>query len=201
MGFKRYFKVFVFVSVFVLSALLPDRACAQRTVLGQFFVSGHFVDGVYPPDKKVIGGEFYVGQYRGNFYWMGGLQYTPAWERSEFGCFDVAGGAMYRLLGTRNRMLNVYAGGIAMVGIDYPRGRKALEDLVVDSGSGSIDVSSEEEVSGKTKIMVGLEPRVEFEFFPFKIMAIVVGGSAPVKVVTQQDVFSMRLYGGLRFNF
>ena len=186
-------------AILSLSVLGEGRAMAQRTVSGQYFVSGDFMAAVHPAGSGVMGGEVFVGQYRGTFYWQGGVQFTPATEVSPFGCVTAAGGAMYRFIETRSRFLNMYAGGNVVAGVDFPKGRKPIEDLVVtDSG---IDVSGEDEPEGATKFAAGLEPRVELELFPFGGFALLGGVSLPVKFVTQQDVFSVRAYFGLRVNF
>lgn len=187
--------------VLILLMLSGREARAQRTIVGQYFITADFMAAVYPQGCATVGGEAFVGQYRGNFYWTAGLQYTPSTERVSFGCVDAAGGVMYRLAGTRARMVNVYAGGLALVGVDYPRGHKPVEDLVVDPNTGAIDTSKEGDPEGKTAIVVGLEPRVELEFFPVGGFAIIGGASLPVKIVTQQEVVSGRLYAGLRVNF
>ncbi len=186
------------VSIFLFNV---REARAQRTIAGQMFVSADFMAGVHPAGSHVVGGEAFVGQYSGAFYWMGGLQLTPATDRVDIGCTDVAGGVMYRLVDTRNRMLNIYAGGLVLVGLDYPKGRKPIEDLVVNPDTGAIDTSGEGASSARTAFVVGVEPRLEMEVFPVGGFGLVGGVSAPLKFVTQQDVFSIRLYAGLRVNF
>ena len=187
----------------IVSILLLNvrEARAQRTIAGQMFVSADFMAAVHPRGSHVVGGEAFVGQYRGAFYWMGGLQHTPATERVNVGCTDVAGGVMYRLVDTRNRMLNIYAGGLALVGLDYPKGRKPVEDLIVNPDTGAIDTSGEGAPSARTAFVVGVEPRLELEVFPVGGFGLVGGVAAPLKFVTQQDVLSIRLYAGLRVNF
>ena len=186
------------VSLLLLSG---GEASAQRTVSGQFFVSGDFMAAVHPAGSGVTGGEVFVGQYRGSFYWSAGVQFTTATEKAAFGCATAAGGVMYRFVETRSRFFNMYAGGLVLLGADYARGRKPVEDLVVNPDTGAIDTSGEDVPEGKTQLVVGVEPRVEIELFPFGGFALVGGVSLPLKFVTQQDVFSARVYAGLRLNF
>lgn len=179
---------------------IPARA--QRTMKGQFFITGSFMKNFYPaPSTDVLGGEVFFGQYLGSFYWHAGLQYTPSYEKVPMGCVNLAGGAMYRLLETRSRMFNVYVGGDALFGCDYPGGRNVVEDIVVDDKTGAIKTDDVQDGSGKTAIVYGVEPRIEFEFFVLKQVALVGGASAPVKVKTQQDVLTGRFFAGLRVNF
>lgn len=178
---------------------LPARA--QRTMKGQYFITGSFMKDFYPPTSTdVLGGEVFFGQYLGSFYWHAGLQYTPSYEKVAFGCFNVAGGAMYRLLETRSRMFNLYVGGDALFGCDYPGGRNVIRDIVVDEKTGAIKTDDLPE-EGKTAIVYGLEPRIELEFFVLKKVALVGGASAPVKVKTQQEVLTGKFFAGLRVNF
>jgi hypothetical protein len=179
---------------------LPARA--QRTMKGQFFLTGSFMKNFYPAaGTDVLGGEVYFRQYLGSFYWHAGLQYTPSYEKVPMGCVNLAGGAMYRLLETRSRMFNLYVGGDALFGCDYPGGRNVVADIVVDDKTGAIKTDDVPDDSGKTAIVYGVEPRIELEFFLLKQVALVAGASAPVKIRTQQDVLSGRYFAGLRVNF
>ncbi len=187
----------ILLTIFALSG---QDACAQRTVWGQRMVSAHFMKNLFPSaSTKVMGGEAYYGQYFSSFYWQAGAQFTAGTKETPVNCFNLSGGAMYRLFGTRSRMFSMYVGGNALVGVDFASGLDAVKE-VVSSDNGSVDVEEDEKTYG-TGFVYGIEPRFELEFFPFKTMALVAGAALPVKFKTQQDVVTGRFYVGARLNF
>ena len=186
-----------------LFALSGHDASAQRTVWGQRMVSVHFMKNLFPSaSAKVMGGEAYYGQYFSSFYWQAGAQFTAGTKEVPVNCFNVSGGAMYRVFGTRSRMFSMYVGGNALVGVDFTSGNDAFKEVVSsDSGSVTIPVDDGDEKKYGTGFVYGIEPRLELEFFPFKTLAIVGGAALPVKFKTQQDIVTGRFYVGARLNF
>lgn len=197
----------VFAVLIILFAGFSWPAAAQRTVRGQFFGSANYMKTVTPSQSlKVWGVEAYVGQYMGSFYWYGGLQMTPPWKESRVGCFNISGGAMYRLFCSRNRMFNGYVGGGALFGVDFPDWNKAAYGIIKgdDSDAGSTSEETFEE-EFKTGIMFGFEPRLELEFFPLRTVAIVGGATLPIRISMKNQartqLVTARLYAGIRFVF
>lgn len=185
-----------------LFALSGHDASAQRTVWGQRMVSVHFMKNLFPSaSAKVMGGEAYYGQYFSSFYWQAGAQFTAGTKDVPVNCFNVSGGAMYRLYGTRSRMFSMYVGGNALVGVDFTSGLDAVKELTTNENGYTNTDSEDNEKTYGTGFVYGIEPRFELEFFPFKTVAIVGGAALPVKFKTQQDIVTGRFYVGARLNF
>lgn len=186
-------------------ALSGHDACAQRTVWGQRMVSAHFMKNLFPAaNVKVMGGEAYFGQYFSSFYWQAGAQFTAGTRDVPVNCFTLSGGAMYRLYGTRSRMFNMYVGGSAMLGLDFVSSTDAVTTVIDADSTSGIHLPDEENGDEKTYgtgFVIGIEPRVELEFFPLRSAALVGGFTMPIKFKTQQDVVTGRFYIGARLNF
>ncbi len=220
---SRFLK-FSIVSFLLVSSMIfgSVEANAQRTMRGQYFGTVNFIDSFYPSEEKgMLGIEAALGQYHGSFYWDTGFQFSPVSEKIGLGCLNVMAGVMWRPICTRDRMLNVYIGGHVIAGADFT-GKRFLNDALsggsgtVSDTSGSEDVDSlsedvidiDEQVGAEsendlssTQFVYGVIPRIEFEFFPFKTIALVSGMEAPIKFKSQTSSFSARFYVGLRVNF
>ncbi len=208
-----------------LMALSTVSACAQRTMNRQFFVNADYLMTLHPGDETGVNGmEVFAGEYLRNFYWNIGFQLYPRLNRINLGCVNVAAGAMWRPFSTRDRMFSMYIGGNLIAGADFS-GPHVINDII----SGSSDDSSSEvstesvnpsEVStepvnpteeegtevpvehkSSTQAVYGLSPRIEFEFFPLRKVAVVAGVEAPFKLRAQSSNFSLKGFVGLRVNF
>ena len=83
----------------------------------------------------------------------------------------VGGGYMFRLLGTRDRTLSLYAG------VDGFAGYEKIQRWYADGHVGS-------EVENVSGLSVGVSPKVEIEVYPFKKLALLVTGGAPINFMS-----------------
>lgn len=176
---------------------------AQRTSRGQFFMNASYINGLFPQRALyTLGGELGMGQYQSNAYWESGVRYNPTTRMMTVGSIVAYGGYMFRIAGTRNRAFSFYGGGRGFIGVDYTTGAAPIDDIVIGGdSSSSASASSVEETGGKTRLLVGIDPRVEIEWFFVRKVAFIASVSVPVKFMTQQQVVAVRASAGFRFNF
>ncbi len=182
----------VLISVLLILALAVC-ASAQRTAKGQFYIGADWATTVYPKVMSYHVVNVGVGQYSLFGKWQAGVQYAT---RDAFGIVSVLarGGAMYRFYGSRSRVVNFYGGGDLMLGADFCS--EQISVLVPD-GDGTTKTETQEATSG---FVWGIDPRLEFEVFPFTKVAFYLGASFPVKFSTQQKMFQIVPYVGIRVN-
>lgn len=174
---------------------------AQRTSRGQFLLNASYVNGLYPQRALyTLGGELGMGRYLSNAYWEAGVRYNPTTRMMTVGSIAAYGGYMFRIAGTRTRSFNFYGGGRGFLGVDYTTGAAPIDDIVIGGQSSSGTASSTEDTGGKTGFLVGIDPRVEIEWFFVKKIALIASVSVPVKFITQQQVVAVRASAGIRFN-
>jgi len=168
-------------------------ASAQRTAKGQFYVGADWATTVYPKVMSYHVINVGMGQYTLFGKWQAAVQYTT---RDAFGIVSVLarGGAMYRLYGSRSRVVNLYGGGDMMLGADFCS--EQISVLIPDD-DGTTTTETKEATSG---FVWGVDPRLEFEVFPFTRVAFYVGASFPVKFSTQQKMFYIVPFAGVRVN-
>ena len=141
--------------ILLLTLLLTIQpASAQRTMSGQFSlaVSAHY-------NGSFLGAEAFLSQYTLIGFWeagVGGDAFTAPLSnglRLEYADVAARGGYLFRLACTRNRALNLYAGGGALVGIEaidprrripsyYDLGLPSIGFLYVLGGGLSVNFSS-----------------------------------------------------------
>lgn len=162
-------------------------ASAQRTAKGEAFLS---VDSSAPlTGIRTPGVSLWYGRYGLDFYWkaggtvqeylypVGGVQGDGVEPR--IGCIQstAGGGAMYRLLGTYTRRLNVYAGGTAHMGWTWyvlPEGLPPAEGY-------------EDEGDMTGGFTYGVTPSLEAELFLSRTVALTTGIHAPLYAGTQMQ--------------
>lgn len=195
----RYF--FILLTCLFFGSVTGARA--QRTMNEQSFATVSYVNGIYPVGAIAVHGfEAGYGMYLIDSYWEAGVRVNPLFRLVTVGSASAYGGFMYRLAATRSRMLNFYGGGRFFIGVDYTIGSNPFDDLIIGGeSSSSSQVSVIDTTEAATKLMLGVEPRLELEFFFLKKLAFVLSASLPVKFMTQQDVASGRASAGLRLNF
>lgn len=194
-----------FVAILALSLFLfpLTEARAQRTMNMQSFASVSYVNGIYPVGTLGLHGfEGGYGMYLIDSYWEAGVRVNPLFRLVTVGSASVYGGYMYRLASTRSHVFNLYGGGRFFVGMDFTIGSNPFDDIIIGGEStSSTQVSVIDTSEAATKLMLGVEPRIEMEVFLLKKLAFVFSAGFPVKFMTQQDVASGRASAGLRLNF
>lgn len=181
----------------VVSVLLLLAACfgadAQRTSKGQFYVGADWATTVYPKVMSYHVFNVETGQYTLFGKWQAGVQYAT---RDAYGIVSVLahGGAMYRFFGSRGRVVNFYGGADLLLGADFCS--EQISVLIPDEDG----KTKTETQAAKTGFVWGLNPKFEFEIFPFTSVAIYFGASLPLKFATQQKMFSIVPYAGIRVN-
>lgn len=155
----------------MLLLLASLSSFAQRTAKGQFFVS---MDGLYTTTHGIaVGGNIEYGQYLLNSYWDAGVtvanRTSPlnTGDRMEYCDYIVHGDFMYRLVGTRDRKVNLYGGGGVFLGYE------AYDQL--NRLPGHIDTGL-----GSGKFYYGIRPQLLAEFFVSDQVALVVRGRIPL---------------------
>ena len=130
-------------------------ASAQRTMSGQFSlsISAHY-------NGSFLGAEAFLSQYTLNGYWEVGVNgdafRTPLSNGNNLEYADVAakGGYFFRLVGTRSRSLNLYAGGGAFAGIEAIDPRRRLPSYL-DSGLKDFSFLYGLYAKGLTELFIG----------------------------------------------
>lgn len=145
--------------------LMPTVASAQRTTSGQGMLS---FEGQWPHGVSIS-----YGQYLPSSMWEAGAytQYRTTPVNSdcmmEYMPAAVFGNWMYRLVGTRSRMFNLYAGAGAFLGWEFFDPWKTLPDFL-----------SEEIGSGV--FIYGINAKLQAEIFFTRRTAFLISGSAPM---------------------
>ena len=155
--------------ILLLTLLLTIQpASAQRTMSGQFSlaVSAHY-------NGSFLGAEAFLSQYTLIGFWeagVGGDAFTAPLSnglRLEYADVAARGGYLFRLVGTRNRALNLYAGGGALVGIEAIDPRMRIPSYY-DLGLPSIG------------FLYGLYAKSQAEVFIGRKVALTLGGGLSV---------------------
>ena len=192
--------LFICITSFILIGVGTFRASAQRTAPGKVFIGvDQYVSGYSIPSG---GAGIEAGQYLISSYWKAGLRAVD-WNQkyaSSAGAdagpqwFDhihwsLYGGWMYRIAGTYGRTFNVYLGGGAFIGINhYEVFRKLPSEISPDFG--------------KAEFVYGVDPELEFEVFPFRKVAFVLGVQSPLTFSSTlgTDFWHLSASLGIRIN-
>ena len=161
-------KFTVNIIVFLSLALLSFPASAQRTMSGQ--PSLH-VSVLYNGPSACA--EAFFSQYTLGGYWQAGIE-GKAYDvpistgsRLDYIHTAVSSGYMYRVAGTRNRLLNYYMGGRVFMGVEIVDPWKTLPSYV---STGIKPVS----------FLYGISPRMELEVFFCRKCALLLTAGIPV---------------------
>ena len=146
-------------------ASLSFWAAAQRTTAGQGMLS---LDGGYPCAASLS-----YGQYLPSSLWEAGAfaQYRSYYINSEYSMpyypVGVFGNWMYRIISTRSRVFNVYAGAGVFLGWEFYDPEKTLPDFI---SSSLIDGA----------FLYGVNPKIQAEVFFTRRIAVILSGNAPI---------------------
>ena len=179
---------FVVALLFVASGM---EARAQRTMRGESLVSV----GVHYPFSSPywMGVDFSYGQYMLKSYWKAGVcatQYTHHISEEVPMCYLHAvayGEWMYRLVGTRNRALGVYAGGGPFLGYEASDPKKLVADFYKDG-------------IAEGSFLYGVNVSLEMEIFLSRRVAIILDGRLPMNFSSSLGWFHYQAGAGLRLN-
>lgn len=183
---RRY--ILVALSILLLTG---GNVSAQRTMKGQMFLD---LAGHYP-----LAGSVNVGQYLMPGYWMAGLEELRMREyllMDDTGSLaldiwqtKLQGSFFYRLVSTRSRVLSLYAGAGAWVGLESVDPFKKLpESIVLPS-------------LPDHKFVFGVTPEVNVEVFMGSHFALVVGGRLPLAFLSNIRMVTAQARAGIRIAF
>ena len=198
MFMKRF--LFGFITSILLVYMGAITASAQRTAPGKVFIGlDQYASGYSIPSG---GAGIEAGQYLISSYWKAGLRAVD-WNQkyaSSAGAdgdsqwfdhilWNLYGGWMYRIAGTYGRTFNVYFGGGAFIGINhYEVFRKLSTEISPDFR--------------KAEFVYGVDPELEFEIFPFRKVALVLGIQSPLTFSSSlsTDFWHLSASLGIRIN-
>lgn len=180
------------IMTLLAAVAICGSAHAQRTMRGQVFVD---LAGGWPVGAAVSGGCYTLPGY-----WRAGLEALRMREYLRLdgtvgdATLDVwqaraQGGYMYRLAAARSRVVSLYGGGTAWVGIESVDPLRQLPDdmlLSIDSGE---------------TFVFGATPRLEAELFLGQHVAILVGGQIPVAFLSRIRMTTLQATASLRLAF
>ena len=187
------------ISLILLLCAVPFGAFAQRTSAGKPFIGlAGFVSGYSIPSAGVgiEGGQYLLGSY-----WKAGVRAVD-WNQKIAGLSDgnspaffdhilwnLSGSWMYRVLGSYGRTVNLYIGAGAFLGLNhYEVFHKLPPELAGDFP--------------KVEFIYGAEPEIDFEIFPFRRVAFVLGIQSPLTLSSSlpTDLWHLSASLGIRFN-
>lgn len=180
------------VTALLLCVANGMEARAQRTMRGESLIS---IESHYPFSNPYwMGVDISYGQYLLNSYWKAGVTGTEyshqITEKIPMGYMHIAayGEWMYRLVGTRNRALNLYGGAGAFLGYEAIDTWGLLPDTVkTDYASGYF--------------LYGVNLSLELEIFFSRRAAFLLCGGLPINFSSQFKKVHTHAGAGLRFNF
>ena len=154
------------VLLMAVLALVPVSASAQRTAKGQGMIT---LTGTYP-----LGGELSYGGYLNSSFWeAGAIGLFRTHSLGEVSPMDYAqalafGDWMYRLAGTRNRVLNLYIGGGAFLGYEFYDPWNKLTE------------GQKESLSSSGTFLYGILGKLQLQLFLSRSLSILLSAEAPV---------------------
>ena len=176
--------------VMLLVLLLGSTtASAQRTMSGQ---SSLTVSGVYTGTSAGV--EAFYSQYTLRGFWEAGItgtDYLAPLSTGHVLRYDdvlVQGGYMFRLAGTRNRGLNLYAGAGAFAGVEILDPFRSLPSYI-DLGQRHIN------------FQYGLYAHAMAEVFLVRRLALVINGRVPVNFSSAVKKVHWQAGIGLKYLF
>lgn len=175
-----------------LAGAVGNDAFGQRTVNSALMLTAEYS---YPFSGN--GDDFCLdlccGQYQLNSYWNAGITgnlYSHDLKNEsmmQYAQIAAIGEWMYRLVGTRNRAVNLYLGGGMFIGYEaYDPFGKLPEYFETGLGVGSF--------------LYGIHAKLEGEFFIWRNVAIVLGGRLPVNFTSPVSKLNYHVSAGLRIN-
>lgn len=157
----------IVIMVIVLSLLcaLPQPAQAQRTTCGGGMVS---LEGFYP-----LGAGLSYGQYLPSSYWEAGV--NALWRshdindesKMQYMPLSVYGEWLYRVVGTRSRSLNLYAGAGVFLGWEFYDPFTSLPDHL----SSNLPAGT---------FLYGIRAQAQLQIFLSRSFSILLSGKAPI---------------------
>lgn len=186
---KRFLIIITTIVVFSTSL------SAQRTMKGQFEIQA---EGLYTLSSGGVSVSF--GQYLINSYWDCGINATNRKKgitdgyddyKIDFSHLEAFGDFMYRLVGTRDRRVNLYGGGGIFLGYEAYDTFSRLPD--------SIDLESVGMAKGS--FLYGIHARLEMEAFITPRIAVTVAARTPWNFSSPCRKFCAEFGAGLRYNF
>lgn len=175
--------------LFILTRITTLPASAQRTMSGQ---SSLTVSGVYTGTSAGV--EAFYSQYTLRGFWEAGItetDYLAPLSTGHILRYDdvlVQGGYMFRLAGTRNRGLNLYAGVGAFAGVEILDPFRSLPSYI-DLGQRHIN------------FQYGLYAHAMAEVFLVRRLALVINGRLPVNFSSAVKKVHWQAGIGLKYLF
>ena len=186
-----YQKAKGFLMMLACLFVCPVWLSAQRTCNRQSMVTAVATSSLLHPQD--VGAEIGYGQYVLRGFWCvstGAIMQSLATDSGftmKYLDLSCSGGYMHRLVGTRSRNINLYAGGEAFLGFETYDPMNELPSTI-DTGlpSGSF--------------IYGISPQVVAEFFLAGRLALVAGCSVPVNLSSPITKIRPKFNLGLRLN-
>lgn len=198
--------IIIFVTA-IAAVMFPTKACAQRTAEGEM---GVYVTYTHPFMKgwgATVGWNYYTlfGMWdvsvnatdRG--YTFEKTTKVPVYH------YTARGGYLVRLCATRDRSLNLYAGGGILLGAGVFKLLDRLDEIAKDYGT----TFNANDFGGNPYFIFGLYPKVEAEYFFVGNVGLSVSFQMPVTFHDKEHSSVQRLTGilypevsgGIKFNF
>lgn len=188
---KGYRCILASAAVFAAATLASPEAEAQRTMDRQSFISAGAVASL--SGFMGTGGYITYGMYGASHYWKAGISLCPhgiplsTSGRMEYHHLRAEGGYMHRLLATRSRSLNLYAGGTGFIGIEYYDPWRRIP--------GNIETGLPE-----ASFIYGITASLEMEIFTLRRVAIVIGADLPLSLLSLVNTLHFQVDAGLRIS-
>ena len=140
---------------------------------------------------KDVGFQLSFGQYGLTWYWKAWLNASPysltisTGDRMTYGQVLAGGDFMYRLISDKRRIVSLYAGGGAFLGIEgYNLWHRLPSYIETDFP--------------KARFLYGLDASLELETFVSKTVALVLSGNMPITISSLVRPFHFQLRLGVR---
>ena len=180
------------IAFMLLAFSCNTDASAQRTMDRQLFVSaeGH----LSALNLSDAGGGLSMGQYMLNGLWFCSISSSfntvgiGSGRKLGYVDFYAQGGYLYRIISNRSRSLNLYGGGGAFIGYEvYDPMKRVPSHLATNLPEGGI-------------FLYGIDPRIEFEAFIAKKVAVALGFSSPINFSSSLTKVRPKGTLGIRLN-
>ena len=172
-----------------MTGLGSYRAAAQRTMNHQNVITMEAASSCY--SFKDVGFQLSFGQYGLTWYWKAWLNASPysleisTGDRMTYGQVLAGGDFMYRLVSDRRRIVSLYAGGGAFLGIEgYNLWHRLPSYIETDFP--------------KARFLYGLDASLELETFISRTVALVLSGDMPITISSLVRPFHFQLRLGIR---
>lgn len=193
MGLKFKWRKGLFITTLLAFLLIShEDMLAQRTAVGQSFVSGHLSHDF--TSLKSFGGGVSYGQYLLDSYWKASASIDnritglSTGDSMEYTHIYVAGDWMYRCANTSSRSLSFYLGAGLFLGYEaYDLPGKLPSNIDTGLGSGTF--------------LYGLRANLELEYFVAKAIALTAGASLPIHFGSPTGWLKWSTSIGIRYNF